>query len=70
MKITESSTLAGQFLGRNFDLPRATEDGILIRIIELDGWLRIMIEVGDYVANPSTALEMRLHLSKSGAADY
>ena len=55
-KVEGSSTKATQFVLANSDLSIATEDGIIINIIEMDGWLRIMLEIGQYVSNPSTAI--------------
>ncbi len=55
-KVEGLSKKAGQFIARNSELPLATEDGIFIQIIEIDGWLHVMLDIGQYVSNPSTAI--------------
>jgi len=57
------SKKAGQFRAKNLELPLATEDGIIIQIIEVDGWLHIMLDIGQYVSNPSTAIRKAASLA-------
>ena len=46
MKVTELSNKAMKFQGANMDLPIAMS-GVLIRIIEIDNWLKVFIEVNE-----------------------
>jgi hypothetical protein len=55
-KVEGSSKKAWQFSAQNYDLQMATENGIIIQIIEVDGWLHVMLDIGQYVSNPSTAI--------------
>lgn len=47
MKIKDLSHKALRFSGENHSLPTVSESGVLIRIIELDDWLHVMIDVGE-----------------------
>jgi hypothetical protein len=47
MKVQGISEKASRFEGANFGLPLASENGVLFRIIEIDNWLRVMIEVDE-----------------------
>lgn len=51
MKVSGLSSKANSFEGENYELPIFSESGVRIRIIELDGHLRIMIEVGEKSTN-------------------
>jgi len=62
-KVEGLSKRAGQFIAQNLDLPLATEDGIIIQIIEVDGWLHVMLDIGQYVSNPSTAIRKAASLA-------
>lgn len=46
MKVTELSNKAGRFITQNSNIPLC-ESEVLIRIIEIDNWLRVVIEVGE-----------------------
>lgn len=46
MKIDGLSNKASRFEGANFELRQST-DGVLVHIVEMDNWLRVMIEVKD-----------------------
>jgi hypothetical protein len=62
-KVEESSKKAWQFFAQNWELPLATDDGIFIQIIEFDGWLHVMLDIGQYVSNPSTAIRKAASLA-------
>lgn len=64
-KVEGLSRKAGQFTFQNSDLQLATKDGIFINIIEVDGWLRVMLEIGQYVSNPSVAIRNAASLAKT-----
>ncbi len=55
LKVVYSSELANRFLSENTDLSRDI-DGIRIQVIEKDGRLSIMLELGVYLSNPTTAI--------------
>jgi hypothetical protein len=62
-KIEGLSTKARQFVFQNPDLQLVTDDGILIQIIDVDGWLHLMLDIGQYVSNPSTAIRKAAKLA-------
>ena len=49
MRVASVSERAMQFQlsQENYAVPIATEAGVLIRLVELDGWIRVMVEVGE-----------------------
>lgn len=38
---------AKEFLGKTFFAPAVSDSGVLIRFVEIDNWLRVMIELGE-----------------------
>jgi len=38
---------ARRFLGKGFFVPAVSDSGVLIRFVEIDNWLRVMIEIGE-----------------------
>lgn len=52
--VTENTTMkahdfqkAREFLGKTFFAPAVSDSGVLIRFVEIDNWLRVMIELGE-----------------------
>lgn len=51
MKVTGTSDKVSQFEAQNLDLLFADESKMLIRCIEIDGWIRVMLEIGEKTTN-------------------
>ncbi len=51
MKVTELSSKAGRFQSTYWDKPIATESGMLIRFVEIGGWLKVMLEIDERTTN-------------------
>ncbi len=51
MKVHDLSQKAGEFHGKYFDIPRASDSGVLIWFVEVDDWLRVMIEIGEDITS-------------------
>ena len=51
MKVTELSIKARMFESKYWDKSFATESGMLIRFVEIDGWLRVMLEIDERTTN-------------------
>jgi hypothetical protein len=47
MKVTETSQKALQFQGAHFGKPIFSDTGVQIHFVEMDNWLRVLIEVGE-----------------------
>lgn len=47
MKVHDLSEKAGKFQGMNFHVPAVSDSGVLMRFVEIDDWLRVMIEIGE-----------------------
>jgi hypothetical protein len=55
MKVTELSSKASRFEGTHFGTSSVTASGVQIHFVEIDGWLRVVIELSE----DSTSNELR-----------
>lgn len=47
MKVQSLSEKAGKFQSAHIEIPFASEAGVLIRFIEIDNWIHVMMDVGE-----------------------
>lgn len=53
MKVSQFSSEVSKFLTQNLDLPRYSEEGVEIKIIETNGWLDVYIKVDENATHDS-----------------